>query len=307
MGKISSGARREVVAAMAGRYRTSGRDEKRRILDEFVALTGYHRKHAIRILSTGAEPRADHPKRGTRARVYDDAVREALVVLWEASDRICGKRLKPLLPVLVAALERHDHLQLDPAVRSKLLKVSASTIDRLLAPTRGSVRGSRRARRKPSAARASIPVRTAGDWKEPPPGYMEGDLVLHCGDRMAGSFASTLVLTDIASGWTECVALAVREGTLVVEALNRLVDAMPFPLLGIDTDNGGEFVNEGWWPSAPTAGSSSPAHGPIERTTKPGWSRRTAPWFAAWSDTEGSKASLAPKLWRGCTAPRGSS
>jgi hypothetical protein len=244
MGKISLVARREVVAAMAGRYSTSGRDEKRRILDEFVALTGYHRKHAIRILNTAAEPRADRPKRGTRARVYDEAVREALVVLWEASDRICGKRLKPLLPVLVAALERHNHLQLDPAVRKKLLKISASTIDRLLAAPRESVRGSRQARRKPSAARASIPVRTAGDWKEPPPGYMEGDLVLHCGDRMAGSFASTLVVTDIASGWTECVALAVREGTLVVDALDRLVDAMPFPLLGIDTDNGTEFVNE---------------------------------------------------------------
>jgi hypothetical protein len=130
MGKISSAARREVLAAMAERYRTSGRDEKRRILDEFVALTGCHRKHAIRVLNSPASPCAHRSKRGTRARVYDEAVREALVVLWEASDRICGKRLKPLLPVLVAALERHNHLQLDPAVRAKLLKPGAR--DRLV-------------------------------------------------------------------------------------------------------------------------------------------------------------------------------
>ena len=244
MGKISSGVRREVVGAIAERYRGCGREEKRRILDEFVALTGYHRKHAIRVLSGGTRPRPTQPRMGTRRRLYDEAVREALVVLWEASDRICGKRLGPLLPVLVAALERHGHLDLDDAVRARLLAVSASTIDRLLAPTREAVRGKRRRARQPSAARAGVSVRTAGDWKEPPPGYMEADLVAHCGDCMAGSFASTLVLTDLASGWTECIALVVHEGTFVVEALKRLLEAMPFPLRGIDTDNGSEFIND---------------------------------------------------------------
>lgn len=244
MGKVSSGVRRELVGAIAERYRGCGREDKRRILDEFVALTGYHRKHAIRVLSRGIRPGAAQPRVGTRARVYDEALRKALVVLWEASDRICGKRLRPLLPVLVAALERHGHLDLAETVRAKLLAVSASTIDRLLAPTREAVRGKRRRGRQASAARASVPVRTAGDWKEPPPGYMEADLVAHCGGRMAGSFAHTLVLTDIASGWTECIALAVREGTLIVAAVEPLLEAMPFPLLGIDTDNGSEFVNE---------------------------------------------------------------
>lgn len=244
MGRIGSRARHEVALAIAERYRTSGQEDKRRILDEFVALTGYHRKHAIRILNGGRRGRAAKPRGGIRAQVYDEAVREALVVLWEASDRICGKRLKPLLPVLLAALERHGHLQLEHTVRTKLLAISASTIDRLLAPTREVVRGRRRRARKPSAARASVPIRTAGDWKEPPPGYMEADLVTHCGDRMAGSFVSTLVLTDIASGWTECVALAVREGTLVVDGIQPLLDTMPFRLLGIDTDNGSEFINE---------------------------------------------------------------
>ena len=125
-----------------------------------------------------------------------------------------------------------------------MLAVSPATIDRLLAPTREAVRGKRRRPRKPSAARASVPIRTASDWNEPPPGFMEVDLVAHCGGSMVGSVAHRLVLTDIASGWTECVALAVREGSLVVDGVDRLYDAMPFPLLGIDTDNGGEFINE---------------------------------------------------------------
>ncbi len=242
--KISSRVRQEVVGAIKERYHSSGRDDKRRILDEFVALTGYHRKHAIRVLGNKVRSCAMHPKIGTRARVYGEAVREALVVLWEASDRICGKRLKPLLPVLVGALQRHGHLHLDEVVQAKVLAVSPATIDRLLAPTREAVRGKRRRPRKPSVARASVPIRTANDWNEPPPGFMEADLVAHCGGSMAGSVAHTLVLTDIASGWTECVALAVREGSLVVDGVDRLYDAMPFPLLGIDTDNGGEFINE---------------------------------------------------------------
>jgi hypothetical protein len=244
MGSMSSEARREVVRAIAGRYRSGSRAEKRRILDEFVALTGYHRKHAIRVLGAAGRVPWKGPRKGTKARVYDEALREALIVLWEASARICGKRLKPLLPILIAALERHGHLQLDEAVRANLLAVSAATIDRLLSPARDGVGGKRRRTWKPPAVRAGVAVRTFGDWKEPPPGYMEGDLVAHCGDSIAGSFAHTLVLTDIASGWTECVALAVREGTLVVDALARVRASMPFVLRGIDTDNGSEFINE---------------------------------------------------------------
>jgi hypothetical protein len=171
-------------------------------------------------------------------------VREAVVVLWEASDRICGKRLKPLLPTLLGSLEDHGHMQLDQAVRSRLLAASAATLDRLLSPTRVSA-----GRRQPPggakpAIRRTVPVRTFADWKDPAPGYLEADLVVHCGGSVAGSFVHTLTLTDIASGWTECVALVVREGALVVEALRHLQTTMPFPLRGLDTDNGGEFLND---------------------------------------------------------------
>jgi hypothetical protein len=238
---ISVDARRELVQAIGKRYRAADKAGKVGILDEFVAVTGYHRKHAIRLLR--ATPALLAQLRRPRLRVYDDAVREALVVLWEASDRVCGKRLKPLLPLLLSALERHDHLRLNGVVRAKLLASSASTIDRLLVVARGSASRRTRARAKP-AIRRSIPVRTFADWNDPPPGFMEADLVCHGGENVAGSFAHTLVLTDIASGWTECVALAVREGAIIVEALKRVRTTMPFPLLGFDTDNGGEFINE---------------------------------------------------------------
>jgi hypothetical protein len=240
MPDISPNARQELVQAVAVRYRAARGVEKRRILDEFVAVAGYHRKHAIRVLN-GA-PAMQGPRAGGRRRLYDEACVQALTVLWEASDRVCGKRLKALLPVLVPALERHGHLHLDELVRARVLTASAATIDRLIGPARQA--GGRPRRRAKPAVRQTVKIRTFADWGDPLPGFMEADLVAHCAESMAGSFAHTLVLTDIASGWTECIALLVREATLVVHALDRLRGDLPFPLRGIDTDNGSEFVNE---------------------------------------------------------------
>jgi hypothetical protein len=239
--KITAGAQRELVRALRERYRAGTRDEKARILDEFGSVSGYHRKHAIRVLNSSVN--SEHDRSLSRPRLYDEGVRQALIVLWEASDRVCGKRLRPLLPLLVGALERHGHLQLDETIQKKLLGASASTIDRLLHGARRAA-GLKRASRAAPAIRKSVPIRTFADWSDPLPGSMEGDLVAHCGPTGAGSFVQTLVLTDIATGWTECVALVVRESTLIVEALERLREVMPFPLLAFDTDNGSEFINE---------------------------------------------------------------
>ena len=241
MSKISAKARKELVAAVAERYQTGTATEKGCILDEFTALTGYHRKHAIRVLN-GNAPKL--PGRRGRRCLYDQAVTEALVVLWEASDRVCGKRLKALLPILVPALERHGHLGLDPQVREQLMVVSATTIDRRLAEARSVTAGRRRRRSVQNGVRGRVPVRTFADWQDPSPGFVEADLVAHCGGAMAGSFVWSLVVTDIASGWTDCAVLLVREGSLVVEALDQLRKALPFPLRGLDTDNGSEFLND---------------------------------------------------------------
>ncbi len=241
MAAISGGARRELVKAVGERYRQGTREEKGRILDEFVAVTSWHRKHAIRVLNvTGASvERVIKP----RKRLYDEAIRQALLVLWEASDRICAKRLRPSIPTLVVALEQHGHLRLDEGIKTRVLRVSAATIDRLLAEPRAAARGvvGRGVR---ASIKRSVPVRTFADWKDPAPGGMEADLVAHCGGSIEGSFVHTLVLTDIATAWTECVPLVVRSGTLIVEALDRLRETMPFDLHSFDTDNGGEFINE---------------------------------------------------------------
>ena len=234
--------RRELKAAIGQRYRAAGRWERRQLLDEFTRVTGYHGKHALRVLHRPFVPRPPRP----RKRIYDEAVRQALALLWEAADRICGKRLKALLPVLIESMERHGHLRLDPVVRSSLLDVSAASIDRLLRPVREATgRGRRRRWGIGSAIKQSVPVRTFADWGEPPPGYCEADLVEHCGGvKHAGNFVHTLTLTDIHSGWTECAALVVREQTLVVEGISMIRDQLPFALRGLDTDNDSVFMNE---------------------------------------------------------------
>ena len=236
--------RDELVAALSRRYGESGREEKTRILDEFVAVTGYHRKHVMRLLRGGSSSRPAAALRAGR-RLYDDAVREALVVLWEASDRICGKRLKPLLPTLVEAMERHGHLELADDVRCRLLTMSAATIDRSLRSIREQAGGRRRrSSLASSSVRRSIPVRTYADWQDPPPGFAEADLVAHSGPVTRGSFVQTLVLTDIATGWTECAPLLFRERTLVSAVLTAVRRLLPFDLLGFDTDNDSVFMNE---------------------------------------------------------------
>ena len=234
--------RDELVVAVSERYSRANRVERGCILDEFAAMTGLHRKHAMRLLR-GGEPKRRSDRRPGRC-VYDLAVREALIVVWEASDRVCGKRLRPLVPLLIEAMERHGHLQLAPELRCGLLSMSAATIDRALRDVRWQTGGGTRRHAAPSSAvRRSVPVRTFADWNDPAPGFMEADLVAHSGPTAEGSFVQTLTLTDIATGWTECAPLLVREQTLLTEVLSEIRKRMPFALLGFDTDNDSVFMN----------------------------------------------------------------
>lgn len=196
-GKISRQARREVLDAMRCRYRDATKASKSRILDEVVALTGCHRKHAVRLMSTLTSQAS--PKVGQR--VYDEATREALTVLWEAADRICSKRLKAIIPSLVSSMETHGHLQFSDEVRKLVLAVSPATIDRLLAPMRTQAT-KRKKRRRAKKASKRVSVRTFADWGDPKPGSLEIDFVNHCGGSMKGSYIHSLVATDVCSGWT---------------------------------------------------------------------------------------------------------
>lgn len=237
--QLSMATRNELVAALRGRYAKAGRREKSRILDEFCALSGYHRKHAVRVLNeAGRRSEGRQPGR----RVYDEAVRLALVEVWEAADRICGKRLKAALPSFIESMEEHGHLDLDASVRERLLTVSAATIDRLLAPSRAAT-GKQRGRRR-SAVGRQVPIKTFADWTDAKLGHFEADFVVHSGGSMAGTMVHSLVLTEVVSGWTECVALLHREQSLVIAGLEVVRQRLPMGIRGLDTDNDSAFINE---------------------------------------------------------------
>lgn len=233
---------KELIEALRKRYTSANRKMKSRIIDEFEELSGFHRKHVIRLMNEKGNMQVSKPK--DSKRIYDDAVKEALTILWETSDRMCGKRLKAILPLLIESMERHGHLNLDETVKEKLIDISPSTIDRMLIPVRTKSKGKQRKKRRQRAAAKQIEIRTFADWNNPPPGFFEVDFVAHHGGSMAGSFVHTLVLTDIATAWTVCIPLLYREQTLVRKALDILRMEMPMQLRGIDTDNDGAFINE---------------------------------------------------------------
>ncbi|MFH1924850.1 MAG: transposase family protein, partial [Planctomycetota bacterium] len=239
---MTASTRDELIEVLRIRYLQAQRKEKTRILDEFVAVSGYHRKHAIRKINGEKMGGGPNPRVGRR--VYDEAVREALIVLWETMDRICGKRLKAAMPFLLESMERHGHLKVDEELRRRLLKISAATIDRLLAPAREKSKKKRRRGVANTKAGRCIPIRTSADWNEPEPGYFECDFVAHCGGSMAGSFVHSFVVTDIASGWTDSVPLVIREQSVIAEALDVLRARLPVEMRGFDTDNDSAFINE---------------------------------------------------------------
>ena len=170
--------------------------------------------------------RSSEPAR--RPRIYDEAVRSALTIIWEAADRICGKRLKQVNRTLIEAMERYGQPQLDAEVRGRLLAMSAATMDGVLKPVRDAGKQGRRRSGINTPLRKSIAVRTFNDWNDPPPGFFEMDMVAHCGKSAAGSFAHSLVLTDIATGWTEVAAMMVREQALVTITVKEIRKTLPF-------------------------------------------------------------------------------
>src|SRR5579872_400746 len=239
---MSASGKRELRAEVAPRYRDADRAEKTRILNEFVENTGYARKYAIRVLTHSYVPRAPA---GTRSRRYGPDVEDALIAVWTAAHGVCAKRLVPFLPDLVAALERHGHLSLAEETRARLLGISAATVDRILTRLHPGDKPRGISTSRPGTLlRHQVPVRTFADWDDAKPGFMEADLVAHCGTSAAGSFLNTLVLTDVATAWTECIPLLHRSGEEVLRGIEWARGLLPFPLLGLDTDNGGEFLNQ---------------------------------------------------------------
>jgi hypothetical protein len=239
---MSQRSRRELLQTIRPRYLKATKVEKTRILDEFVATTSYHRKHANRLLKKGSGAKGG--KKKGRNKVYQGEVVQVLTQVWEICGRICSKRLQPFLPEVIAVLERHNEMQISLETKALLLQMSRSTIDRCLQPVRFEQRRGLSTTKPGSLLKKAIQVRTYAQWDDARPGFVEMDLVAHCGDTTAGQYLNTLTAVDISTGWTECLAVYQKTQQAVFEAILQMRQRLPFPLLGIDSDNGSEFIND---------------------------------------------------------------
>lgn len=253
--RLTMTERKAVTKATCERYRKAGKKDKGRILDEFVEVTGHNRVYAARLLrnhgrrvevAPGKFVEGDCRQRPptVRRRTYTKEVVDVLKKLWVMLDYINGKRLKPALPGLIARLDACKELRLKKDIRAKLLAVSPATIDRLLTDARAAHTLKGRHHTKPGTLlKHQIPVRTYSDWDDLRPGFLEIDLVGHEGGSARGDFCYTLDMTDVASGWTEQVAVMNKAQMHVFIGIKSVRARLPFEVLGLDSDNGSEFIN----------------------------------------------------------------
>lgn len=254
--RLTMKQRQAVIAVTVQRYRNGSKKVKRQILDEFCETTGYSRGYARFVLRNHGRQVWLHGKRVVvgdarqrqqrlKPRYYDEQVVQALSKLWQLLNYLCGKRLVAIMPELIAKLEQFGELRLAPLTKEKLLRISAASIDRLLQPERRKHQLRRRSHTKPGTLlKHQIPIRTFAEWDEAQPGFAEIDLVAHDGGLALGDFCQTLDLTDICTGWTETEAVPNKAQVWVFEAIQTIRQRLPFPLLGLDSDNGSEFVNK---------------------------------------------------------------
>lgn len=228
---------------MRERYRHRGREGRSRLLDEVCAVCGYERKYAMKVLGGRREIAGRRGlKRGGSQQRYGAAEREVIKTIWLAAEQPCGKRLKEALGLWLPHYEK-EHGELLAKLREQILEASAATLDRLLAPCRASLGGRGRCGTRPGTLlRRLIPIRTE-HWDVAGPGYIEADTVAHCGESMSGEFCWSLTATDVHTQWTETRAVANRGQVAVAERIAQIEAGLPFPILGFDTDNGGEFLN----------------------------------------------------------------
>ena len=241
---ISRKARLELVEVMRPQYQSAQWTDKMKILDGLVAATSYERKYATRLLNKSTEERDTFPTNKLPIpRIYDDQAKNALMSIWYSANQICSKRLVPFLPDFIDSLERHGHLRLTKEVKGKLLNISPATVDRILQPERQRIGKSPSATKHGNLLKHQIKVRTFSDWDDVTPGFFEIDTVAHCGGDISGQYLNTLTFVDIATGWVELIPLLRKCGSDVIAGLNIVKRLIPFSLLGLDTDNGMEFIN----------------------------------------------------------------
>ena len=242
---MSLKSKHELLEVVRPRYLKATKIEKQKMLDEFTAATGYHRKHAIRVLKNQSQVQ-NHLNRKTKTykTLYRGEVVQVLEQIWEIYGHICSKRLQPFLPEAIKVLERCKEIEFSNDTKELLLKISSARIDRCLRPVRIKTPHGLSTTKPGSLLKNLIPVRTFTEWDAEQPGFMEIDLVAHCGNTTEGQYLNTLTCTDISTGWTDVTALPRRSKEAVSQAIHRMRQRLPFPLLGIDSDNGSEFIND---------------------------------------------------------------
>jgi hypothetical protein len=234
---------REYAAVQRERYERANRSEKQRLLDEMVAVTGMHRKAAIRLLRRAPTIAASRPRTG-RPRQYGPAVAAAAGVLWHASGRIGAHRLHPFVPDLLDRLQQCGELTLPPSVDKLVRQASRPTLARLLAGARAQFPRRGAATTHPSSwLKHQIPIRTFADWDDARPGFCQVDLVAHCGGSTQGFYLYTLCAVDVATSWVELQALWGKGHYRVAAGVQAVRERLPVPLVGLDSDNGSEFIN----------------------------------------------------------------
>lgn len=240
---MGPGARMECLDSIYPRYKKASRKEKTLILNEFCVTCVYHRKHAIRLLNNFKRfTKPKHKKRGKPSIYNKPSITEPLKRIWLAANLPCSKRLKTIIQLWMPGYAKeYGALPLD--VIKALYRISPPTIDRILKPLRAKYKLRGRCTTKPGTLlRKQIPIKT-DQWNESKPGFVEADTLAHCGDSLAGDFVYTVDTVDIATGWTEQRACWGKGEAGVLAAIKDIEAYMPFPILGFDSDNGGEFLN----------------------------------------------------------------
>lgn len=238
---MSKMSKREYLIQLKKKYWKARKKVKTQLLTDFCDFTGYNRKYALQLLNNPVPAKWKRYK--TRSKIYNQSVIDPLLVLWRAANEICGERFHPFIPILLPKLIEVGEIKIDAEIQAKLLRISLGTVKRIVRQTKRRSKIKIKGTTKPgSILKKQIAVRY-GRWTDTDPGWCETDTVAHCSDDVSGEFIYSLDVIDICSGWSEQAAIWGKGEMATKEQMDNIRKRLPFKLLGLDPDNGSEFIN----------------------------------------------------------------